>query len=413
MKKIVNILQSDKGWVLADQLVFSGVSFLTTLVLAKHLAIEQFGEYSSVVLYLFLVLSISGALIVSPFQILQAKYMDSKAYVPTLFVMQLVMCAGLSGITMVIANLYADAFASVVNEWPLIICLLTGFLFHDFFRRIFIATERPKLAFVIDAVSGSLQLGWFVYAVYTTGLTFHLSLVIIAVTYIPSILIGMISTFAVIPSIKDVLFYTKKHVESGKWLLLSSFFQWWSSNFMVALSGLFLGIKALGALRLAQTLFGVLNALLQMVENYVLPIASKMYEKSAGRLKQYLQHTTLVSLVLLVPFVLVCLLFPQEIITRLGGVDYAEYSFAVQGMAILYVVIFLGYPVRIAVRVFMLNRHFFIAYAASFAFSFLTAKAIIVQWSLTGVIVALILNQLLMLGYWQYVLAKKKFVLWK
>jgi O-antigen/teichoic acid export membrane protein len=323
------------------------------------------------------------------------------------------MCGILSATTFVVAQCYTGTMVSVITEWPLIIALLIGFLFHDFFRRLFLATEKPKVAFVIDTLSGSLQLAWFMYAINTTGLTLHQSLLIIAATYIPSIAVGVISSFKAIPSVKDILFYTKKHVDSGRWLLLSSFFQWWSGNFLVALSGLFLGIKALGALRLAQTLFGVLNAFLQMVENYVLPIASKIYEKSAGSLKHYLQHTTALSLVIVAPFTLMAMLFPHEIITRMGGMEYADYSFAIQGMALLYVVIFLGYPVRIAVRVFMLNRHFFIAYAASFAFSFLTAKAIIIQWNLTGVIVALILNQLLMLAYWQYILAKKQFVLWR
>jgi O-antigen/teichoic acid export membrane protein len=412
LKKIVNILKSDKGWVLADQLVFSGVSFVTTLVLAKNLAIEQFGEYSSVVLYLFLLLSVSGALIVSPFQILQAKN-NSKTYIPALLIMQLGICALLSAITVCIGQFYTGNLFTVVTEWPLVVALLAGFLLHDFFRRLFIATEKMKLAFTIDAINGALQLLWFAYAINTGSLTLHLSLIIVSATYIPSVLIGMASTLKAIPSVKDILHYTKQHIESGKWLLLSSFFQWWSGNFMVALSGVFLGVKALGALRLAQTLFGVLNALLQMVENYVVPIASKMYENSSGSLKHYLQHTTALSLLLVAPFVLVAMLFPREIITSLGGMEYAEYAFAIQGMALLYLVIFLGYPVRIAVRVFMLNRHFFIAYAATFAFSFLTAKAIIMQWNLSGVIMALILNQLLMLGYWQYVLAKKHFVLWK
>jgi O-antigen/teichoic acid export membrane protein len=113
------------------------------------------------------------------------------------------------------------------------------------------------------------------------------------------------------------------------------------------------------------------------------------------------------------PVVVCCIVFAKQIFFLCGGADYIEYAYALQGMSILYLIIFTGYPIRIAIRVFLLNREFFFAYCISFLFSLLSAKYLIQQWQLTGVIISLIINQLLMLGYWQMALSRKKFVLWK
>lgn len=413
MMKLLSIVKSNKSWVLADQVVYSCTGFATTILLAKYLTIEQFGQYSSIIIYLFLLLSISGALIISPFQILYAKHQQSKSYLPSLFIMQVAICVIMILATFGIYNLFSKHLPYLVNELPLVILLIAGFLLHDFIRRVLIGIDKTKTAFIVDAIGGAMQVSSLLYVLEFNAPTLHNALLSIVATYIPSTVIGALTLFKTIPSKTRILYYIKIHFKSGSWLLLSSFFQWWSTNFLVALSGLFLGIEALGALRLAQSLFGVLNAILQMIENYVLPTASKMYEQSTKKFKEYLQHTTLLSLVIIAPAILIALLFPKEIYGLMGGDKYANYAFVLQGMAMLYLLIFIGYPIRIAIRVFMLNSHFFVAYVATFIFSFLTAKIIISHWNLYGVILALMLNQLLMLSYWQYVLFKKKFLLWK
>ncbi|MBK8885830.1 MAG: hypothetical protein IPN46_04470 [Saprospiraceae bacterium] len=53
-----------------------------------------------------------------------------------------------------------------------------------------------------------------------------------------------------------------------------------TSNFFVATSGLILGVEALGAFRLVQTLFGLINVLLQGLESYVLPQAAIRFQQS-------------------------------------------------------------------------------------------------------------------------------------
>ena len=130
-------------------------------------------------------------------------------------------------------------------------------------------------------------------------------------------------------------------------------------------------------------------------------------------MQRYLRSITIQSMFLLLPVLIALFLFPKQLFLLAGGEAFSSYAYALQGMAILYVLIFIGNPLRIAIRALLLNRDFFIAYVISFLFSISFAQQFIKTWHVGGVIAALIVNQLLMLGYWYAVLARKKFWLWK
>lgn len=413
LNKITYFLKGEKRWVFLDQLVFSATSFITTILLARQLGIGSFGVYSSIVLFLYLILSISNAFVVAPFQVLISKVKQPGYYKAAVFQMQLLVVLLFCAISAAI--LFSEIpFLSNYSHYKIsILLLLAGFLMQDFFRRVFLALDKGFEAFIIGFVSGGLQLIILLIYSINSSLELNDAIIVIAATYFPAIVLAFKYYGKIVLPIRYFRFYIAKHFSSGKWLLLTAVLQWSASNFLVAASGLFLGVKALGALRLSQTLFGVLNALLQVLDNYALPKAAIQFNKSAEDLKVYLKLVTKQSLYFLLPIAVLVIIFSKQIFFIAGGTEYVEYSYTLQGMAVLYLVIFLGYPLRIAIRVYMLNRDFFIAYSASFVFSLLSAQYLISQWQLYGVIAALVGNQLLMLAYWQWVLARKQFLLWK
>ena len=413
IKSIPALLKTEKGFLLLDQVIFSTTSFLTTIILARGLGITEFGRYSTIVLYLYLLLSVSNALVMSPFQVLVAKEENRHNYIAALFVLQCVIIMLMAGVTLLLFRANISLIQDIKEYSLAVVFLLAGFLLQDFFRRIFLATQKAKQAFLIDGVSGVLQLAALIVTAFTHTLNLLTALLIIALTYLPSVLLAIFYSEKIITGWVSVKKYARLNLGTGKWLLSGSVLQWWANNFIVAASGIFLGIKALGALRLAQTLFGVLNALFQVLENYALPAASVLCTESADKMRGFLIHITKRGFLLLLPVLAVCILFSKKIFVLCGGTAFAGYSGVLQGMALLYLVVFAGYPVRIAIRVFLLNRDFFIAYCGSFLFSLLSAQYLIRQWQLNGVIAALIINQLLMLAYWQWVLARKQFKLWK
>lgn len=403
-------ISPEKTMVVADQLVTSGGSFLTTIILARQLGIAGFGMYSSIVLFLYLALSISNALIIAPFQVMQAGHKNLREYVSALLLMQVMCCTILLAAGFSLVAIKPSFLDNLLPYLVPALLLSATFLLHDFLRRVLLATGRPVQALAIDAVSFSLQLAWLMASSGNLSVTYALQ--IMYLTFLPAIALGIYFIRPVMPAIKSIRDTLRLHIAQGKWLLFTAVLQWWAGNLLVVASALFLGVKALGALRLAQTLFGVLNVLLQVFENHVLPVAARLHTESPGALKPYLWKTTRQSALLMLPVSILLVLFPRQVFMWSGGHEYVEFAFALQGMAVLYFFIFAGYASRLAIRVLLLNRDFFIGYVCSFVFSLLAARFLVMQWGIQGVIAGLIINQLLLQAYWQWILYRKNFVLW-
>ena len=71
------------------------------------------------------------------------------------------------------------------------------------------------------------------------------------------------------------------------------------TNFFILVAGVYLGIEALGALRLVQSFFGIINIGLQTIENYFLPKVASLYHQSVLEAKKYLVQITFFGLVVL------------------------------------------------------------------------------------------------------------------
>jgi O-antigen/teichoic acid export membrane protein len=410
LKKLTTKMFSEKSMVVADQLVTSGGSFVTTIILAHQLGITDFGIYSTIVMVLYLALSMSTALIVSPYQVLQANSSNPRAYVSALLFWQVTLCGVLTLLCIPLLYLEMSWIQPIKPYVFPSVGLMVTFLVQDFLRKILLSNQKANQALVIDALTIVLQMGWF--AISLQQLNLQYALFIMSVTYIPSIIVGIIYINPVLPSVKLMQTTAVTQYQSGKWLLLTAVLQWWAGNLFVMASGFFLGMKALGALRLAQTLFGVLNVLLQVFENHTLPVAARLYHQSETVLKRFLWNTTRKSTLLMLPFTLLLVVFAKEIFQLTGGAEYVDYAFALQGMAVLYLIIFAGYSARIAIRVLSLDKDFFVGYLFTLVFSLIGAQYFIQHWGILGVIAGLLTNQLLLQVYWQIILSRKNLVLW-
>jgi O-antigen/teichoic acid export membrane protein len=236
---------------------------------------------------------------------------------------------------------------------------------------------------------------------------------VMGLTFIPSILLGYCWLPIRTVNRNYILITIRQHFVHGKWLLLTALLQWWAGNVFIVAAGFLLGVAAFGALRLAQNIFGILNVLLQAFENYVLPRSARLYKYSRGRLHVYLKNISVRSALFFVPVLLLMAIFARTIFRLAGGREYLQYYNILRWLSVLYLFIFLGYPVRIAIRVLLLNRAFFFGYLLSAVFGFLAARQFIGWWGVDGVITGLIGSQLLMICYWLFILQKKKLLLWR
>ncbi|WP_029297343.1 lipopolysaccharide biosynthesis protein [Chryseobacterium hispalense] len=407
MKKVFNIIQEHSFLVFTDQLLFSGSNFLLAFLLARKLSIPDFGFFSSVLLVTYLLVAVCNALIVQPFQILAAKQPGKKSLG---FVFQ----AALMLISIFTLGIFFSKFLPISawmafqhNVYAMII-FASAYILQDFLRKIVLILDRIKLVLFID----SIFILVFPLLVMDENLTIGKSLVIIgSVNFLASgpglwYLIRN-SEFSI--SNASLLRY---HWSEGKWLVSASILQWFSSNFFTLAAGLYLGISALGALRLVQSFFGVINVLLQTVENYYIPKAARLYYQGGELIRKKLFMTMVRWMMVLGIIIGLFFVFSQPLIMLLGGEKYHQYGFVVRLVSVLYLLIIYSYPTRISIRVLEQNKAFFTGYCISFAFSVLSFHFLLQSGGLYGAVGGLAINQILMLVYWKILLNKKKISLW-
>lgn len=408
MKTIPKIIQHPTLLVFTDQAICSGSSFLITLLLAQKMDLTNFGLFSSLLLFTFLAMSLSNALLIQPFQVTIAKVTQKKEYQVSLFLglMVLLLFFMLSAKLLV---LFLPK--SLLNAIPIpaFLCFLCGYLINDFFRKLFLG---------LGNINGALYMD-FLYLVGVAALwilpiqNLQTSLFIIGMANLIASLPGLFFLYQNYEPPISWRYFLSNHIQQGKWLLTVAVLQWLSSNFFILVSGVYIGVEALGALRLVQTLFGVINIGLQTIENYFLPKISKLYTENRIAAKKYLLQITCKVALLFGLLLSTLFVFSTPIIVMAGGEKYQSYGYVVKIIAVLYFFIFLSYPIRIAVRILVLNKIFFLGYLLSFISSLLTFHFLLRYSGLSGAVIGLIMNQIIMILYWQNQLKKNHFQLWK
>ncbi|MGK0317437.1 MAG: O-antigen/teichoic acid export membrane protein [Saprospiraceae bacterium] len=412
-KYLYSISTQKKSLVLADQGVFSGCGFIITLLLVRLLSPVEFGVYASLLLFIYFMVSISSAVVIQPFQVTLSKIDNDIEYISFAFCLQLVLILILSIFTFLLLNIGIEILYDLQHSSAIIILYGSCFLLHDFFRKLFLARNVIWKALLIDTISGFIQLGFLSYFLLYSKLALSEVIFILGLSYLPGLFIAIFLSKMVLTIRRNWKSYFLIHVVHGKWLLMTALLQWWANNLFVIASGVLLGATAIGAFRLVQSVFGVLNLLLQTFENYALPLASRLFQSSKESSKEYLRSMSFKGAILVGSLLFIIFLFSEFFIVLVAGESYLEYAFLVEGMSLLYFVIFAGYPTRIAIRMMELNHLFFLGYVLSFTFSLMSFQFLLKEWHLWGAIIGLITNQIILFSFWQYALYKNQFVLWR
>ncbi len=402
----------NRNLLFLDQVVHSGMSFMLTILASRMLDIHHFGIFASLIIVLYLLLSTSQAIIVQPMQIMISKVADHNGYKKFLLLTLIGMVTLLSAcviftyfLDLEILSLYQDSLLGYTF-------FIMAFLFHDFFRKFFLATDQISNAFVIDVISVLGQCIGLVYLISGEGITLNKLFLFLSISYLPSILLGLVK-YSLDLRGKISSTFLGYHIAEGRWLLSTAIIQWFANNLFVISSGLFISVAALGALRLAQTVFGVFNIILQTVENYLIPYVNRIKQKSIGQCIIYLQSLCKKSVLVFALLSLPLILFSKSIMQIIGGSEYLPYHGVLIGLSILYLIIFAGYPVRISMRILELNKVLFKGYLLAFLVGLVSFQILLKNYALNGAIAGLILNQLIMIAVWQLALNKKQFYLWK
>jgi O-antigen/teichoic acid export membrane protein len=410
MKIPLNFLKEKSTLVLVDQALVSGCSFIATFVIARLLTIADFGFYSALLLTIYLLVSVCNAWIIQPLQTSYAKEPQKESYLGFAFYAQvgLLVIITISVLTLTHFQLFSD----VIPGWQAIF-FINAFLMHDYLRKCFLVINAVKKIFWMDLVLCVIQTVVLILSFSYTTIRLTTLILYLGFAYTSAGIIGIYFLQLNSYEFHRWKFFFQHHIYQGKWLFLTAVVQWWSSNFFAVTAGIILGPLALAAFRLVQSLFGILNVVLQTYENYALPFAFSLYQRSADESKRYLRDFSFKGGIVMMLVLSILFFFSKEIMHVAGGQQYDSYAYLLKGMALLYLIIFVGYPIRMAIRIKEMNHLIFIGYVLSFVFSALFAKFLLKEYQLLGALIGLIANQLILLLFWQYNLIKHHYILWK
>jgi len=402
---------SHVNWALADQVMVSGSNFLTGILLARYLGLEAFGVFTLAWMAVLFVNSIQFSLISSPMMSIGPKQAEDKqpAYYGAVLLQQLIFSMFSAALMLMGIAASARLFPEWGVEpliWPLVAASL-AFQVQDFIRRYFFTCGRSTVAFINDAVSYLGQIAVLAWLVFETTLTSAIALWTIAATSVLAIILGF-SSFESLRVDRTIFRQTlQRHWVFSKWLTASALLQWASGNLFIVAAGSVLGAAAVGAMKAAQNIVGVTHILFQGLENIV-PIQASRHFSSGGMasLTRYLRKVTIAAAIFVIPLLVLALVFPAFWLELVYGAEYAEYAFVLQWYAVIYVVMLIVMPLRIALRAQENTRPIFQAYLAMSIFSVVCALPAATYLGLHGVLAGILVTYMLLMTItWRSLLA--------
>lgn len=406
------LVKSESAIIYTDQALVSGLNFLSSVVLTRYLGLEGFGIYSIAWMGVMIASSINQPFIIAPMQTLSGKKEDTvqSDYLQALVFKQLFFSALMS----VLAFFAVIILSYVLKQWKVQSIILAfplavfAFLLQDFLRRYFFVIGKPYRSLLIDAIAyGGLLLSAFaIHFVRTMDAQFVLLLT--AVFFLYAALVGLWSLDQLKFKPKVIKAVILEHWDFSKWLTVTAVLQWFSGNLFIITTGAILGPVAVGVTRMAQNIVGITHVLFLAMEN-IIPVRASNHQKEGGNgeMFRYLWKFSLQMGAVTITLLTLLAIFSKQIILLFYGAEFVMYQHILVGFCALYVIIFIGYPLRYAIRTLENTRLIFVSFVTTSIFSVLSAYPIIKTFGLNGVLIGLVLTQLISIVIYYAALRKE------
>ncbi len=387
-------------WALSDQALVSGANFATNLLLARCLGVREFGVYALCWTVVLLMSGLQMAAVISPMMSVgpkqppeqRASYFGSVALHALVFAAACAVCVGLA--TLAGAWRFPSWHIAPLAV-PLAVC--TGaYLLQDFARRYFFTLRRSRLALLCDASSYLPQLPFLFWLGWRQQLTVSRALWIIGLTSLLSFLLSAALRLPMQFSYRASLAVGRRHWPLVRWLGPSAVLQWASQNLILIFAPIFYGAAAAGALRACQNVVAIAHIWFLGLENVVPPEAARRFhEHGVAGLLRYVGKVLRHWGTLTFAFLLLVSLAPSVWMHLLYGGQYTGFGYVLRLYCLLYLVTFVGVPLRAGLQAIEYVSPTVWAYAVTTLFAAVAAEPLARHFGLLGVLVGLILAQIL------------------
>ena len=374
---------------LADQVVVSASNFLTVVLIARALGPREFGVFSIAWLIVLFFASLQFALISSPMMSIAPKQSpdDEPAYFGAVFFQQAVF----SVISLLLVWLCASAVAVLapqlgIGDLALPIALAAfAYQSKDFLRRYFFVVGRLRSAVTIDLISYLGQIAVVGWLFTTENLGSRSALwAIIATSVISIVVFGpRVKSLGWRPAVFRQVF--GRHWRFSRWLAADAALQFGSGYLYLFVAGGILGPAAVGALRAAQNLMGVIQVITLGLENIVPTKAGWHYHHyGVPGLLAYIGRVAVAGEVTTVLIGLVVAAAPEFWLGLVFGDSYVGHGGLVRLFAIIYAVVFVMTPIRAGLRAIEYTSPMLSSTAASSLVALASAYPLVRLFGVTG-----------------------------
>ena len=390
------------NWALADQTMVSGINFLTGILLARFLGIEEFGRFTLVWMAVLFVNSIHHAMINSPMMSIGSKQPQSE--IPTYYgavVTQEVIFSSLTFLLLLggtwLSSIAFPAWEVKNLALPLAFAGLFD-LSQCFLRRYYFTRGRAAIAFTIDAIRylGHTAILIWMFISFKETLDTAKVLWVMSATSGIAVVCGAFFFEQIkfeITKLKDI---TSRHWNFSKWLTGTALMIWTNGSFFIIMTGALIGAWAVGALKAAKSIMGICNILVMGLENIVPAGAARKFHTGGKQaLCNYMKRVALFGGLATATLAVIASLAPEFWLGLVYGSEYQEYGFLLQGFAVVYILNFLCFPFMAGLQGMEKSKVIFQTYAWMTLFSLLSFYPLIKYGGLPGVLAGFIIVTLI------------------
>jgi O-antigen/teichoic acid export membrane protein len=392
-----------ESWALGDQAVVSGTNFLTNVMLARFMGLTEFGVFALAWMSMLFVNSLQSALIIAPMMSVAPKQegKDRPCYFGAVVFQEFVLvffCFILVFTAVWVSGRFFPHAELRQLALPLAVSAF-AYQMQDFGRRYFFATRQGRRALADDALSYLPQLPLLFLLHHAGNLNSATALWVMAGTSV----LGLAPVwFWMEPlnfkwdMIKTIF---RRHWKFSRWLGAAALLQWTSGNLFVIAAPIYYGAAAAGVLKASQNLMGATHVWFQGLDN-VVPVetARRLRQGGTHAMLAYTRSVLLKWGGLTLLFAIVMAAAPGFWLRLVYGPGMAQYGYILRLYALLYVMVFLGGPLRAGLQALEFTVPIFWSYLAMTAFAVSFAGPMAKRLGLSGSMLGLLGSQVLFQG---------------
>ena len=394
-------LRGRAGLTLVDQAVVSGTNFFVMLFLVRSLGLETYGAFGMVWALAVFIVSLQLAFVSQPMMSIGPKQTPAErpGYFGAVLLIQSVFTALATCLTVAAYYLLQVVWGDASLEGTLLpgVAMIVACQAYYFVRNYFFATGKVARAVANDAVAFPMQLAVLFGLSRFGDLTLANVFWSIGAVFSVATVIGLRQYERVRFVRSTFVAIARRSWRFGRWLGLMSVFQAGSANAFLVATGALLGGGAVGALKAAQNLIGLLSVAFIALENSVPVEAARVLAREGlvGMVRR-LRRILAVGLATTIVCATALAVWAEPLLRHLYGTADAEAIEALRGFSMLYVLVFVVTMLGIAFRSIERTQglaacHILVALPA-----LLLAHPMVANFGLTGAVYGMIAQKALL-----------------